>query len=122
MIQDGKHQHSEQFYLVVRALQNLVGTDAPQDQRRRHQRIPRSLSISVQPLDDDFAADGETFYLVSRDVSMGGIGLISPDPIAHRYVRIGLLDESVSVIGEVRHNSSIGTHHPLYLVGIMFLE
>jgi hypothetical protein len=121
MIQNENLLQSEQFLLVARALQNLGDSSLKQYQERRHQRIPRSLSVSVQPLNEDFQPDGEPFWLVSRDISLTGIGLISLDPIVHRHVRLGLLDENVSVIGEVRHNSSIGTHHPLYLVGVEFI-
>lgn len=119
MIQN--QRQSEQFLLVARALQNLGDNSRKQHQERRHERIPRSLSVSVQPLNDDFQPDGELFWLVSRDISLAGMGLISLDPVFHRHVRLGLLEENVSVIAEVRHNSSIGTHHPLYLVGVEFI-
>lgn len=113
----------EEFLLVAQALQNLGHSSAsPFEQKRHHKRTPRTLSISVQPLDDDFQPDGEPFWLVTRDISLKGIGMISSDPIEHQFVRIGLMDESTTVIGQVRHNSSIGHKHPLYLVGIEFLN
>jgi hypothetical protein len=114
---------AERFLLLVQALQQLGETETcAYDQKRTAIRFPRSLSISVQPLDDDFNPDGESFWLVSRDISLKGIGLISCDPIIHRHVRLGLMDETSTVIGQVRHNSSIGQHYPLYLVGINFLN
>jgi len=32
------------------------------------------------------------------------------------------MNESVSVIGNVQHNTSIGHHYPLFLVGIEFVN
>lgn len=109
------------FYAVAVELQRLIDPTPPEFScRRRHQRTPRSISISVQPLDEDFQPVGEACWLVSRDISPGGIGLISYDPLESEYVRLGLLNEKVSVIGRVRHNTSIGHKYPLYLVGIEF--
>lgn len=114
---------NEQFMIAVRTLQNLTEPEQSTfEPKRRHQRFLRSLSISVQPLDEDFQPDGELFWLVSRDISLKGIGLVSCDPIQHEYVRVGLLDQNISLIGKVRHNSSIGQQHPLYLVGVEFLS
>ena len=88
--------------------------------RRKHQRTFRSISVSVQPLDDDFQPCGSVFWVISRDVSLHGMGLISHEPFAHRYVRLGLMEQSVSTIAEVRHNTAIGGKYPLFLVGVNF--
>lgn len=111
------------FYAVAVELQQLIDPTPPEFQcRRRHRRTPRSISVSVQPLDDDFDVNGDRFWLVSRDISPGGIGLISYDPIEADYVRLGLLNEKVSIIGRVRHNTSIGDKYPLFLIGIEFMS
>ncbi|MEL7498235.1 MAG: PilZ domain-containing protein [Planctomycetota bacterium] len=118
------HQNpSAEFYLVAQELQNLLSAKPTDfDSRRKHQRVPRSISISVEPVDADFQSQGEPFWVVSRDISRRGIGLISYDPIRHEFVRIGLLNENISVIGQVRHNTAIGHRYPLYLVGVEFLN
>ena len=90
------------------------------DFRRRYRRTVRSISGSVQPLDDDFQPCGGTFWVVSRDVSMHGMGLISHEPFGQRFVRLGLMEQSVTTIAEVRHNTAIGGKYPLFLVGVSF--
>lgn len=111
------------FFLVAQELQGMVDTEPSEfPSVRRHPRRLRSISISVQPLNDDFQPDGDLFWVVSRDISTRGLGLICPDAIGHGYVRVGLMNESVSVIGNVQHNTSIGHHYPLFLVGIEFVN
>jgi hypothetical protein len=94
----------------------------PISQSRSEQREPRSLSLEIQPLDDDFQPTGNPFWSVSRDVSVHGLGFLMPDQVEHRYLRISLFDNQSSVIAEVRHCSSIGSEYPLYLVGVLFLD
>ena len=116
-------QSQTEFFLVAQRLRNMVQGDSNRHvSRRKHPRETRSLSLSIQPLDDDFQQDGDVFWVVSRDISLKGIGLISAEPILHQYVRLGLLEEKVSVIGRVCHNTSIGSEYPLYLVGAEFLH
>lgn len=112
---------AEKFLLIAQSLQEIAKPNS-HFKKRKEPRYARSLSISVQPLDDDFRPDGDSFWLVSRDISLKGIGLISSDPIVHSHVRVGLLGETTTVIGRVCHNSSIGQNCPLYLVGIEFLN
>ena len=90
--------------------------------KRRSRREPRSVSLSIQPLDLDFCPDGEAFWAVSRDVSNGGLGFVNSEPIQHEYVRIGLFDEAATMIARVCHSTSIGVKCPLYLVGVQFLD
>lgn len=104
------------FVYIVR---QMIDVD---DDRRKCGRVPKRVTLSIQPLNDDFAADGEPFYAISSDISRQGISFISDDPIVHEYVRVMLLEEDVSVIAKVRHSTSIGTQYPLYLVGVEFLD
>ncbi len=90
--------------------------------RRKSQRIPKRVTLGVQPLDDDFGPDGEPFWAISSDISQRGMGMVYDDPIVHDYVRVMLMEQDVSVIAKVRHSSSIGTQFPLYLIGIEFLD
>jgi hypothetical protein len=114
---------SEEFYFTALELQNLISP--PQIEfsaRRTNQRVPRSISVSLQPLDDDFQAAGECQWLMSRDISPYGVGLVSYNPIPQVYVRIGLMNDEISALGKVRHNTSIGHKYPLFLVGVEFLK
>jgi hypothetical protein len=111
------------FFLVAQELQYLIDPEPPEfGCVRRQPRTMRSISISVQPLDDDFQPDGDLFWVVSRDINIKGLALICHDEINHGFVRIGLLNQAVTVIGNVRHNTSIGHRYPLFLVGIEFLN
>ena len=89
--------------------------------RRKQKRTLRSISVSIQPLDDDFRVCGNTFWVASRNFSLEGMGLVSHEPFSHKYVRLGLMDQGVTTIAEVRHNTLIGGgRYPLYLVGVKF--
>lgn len=117
-----------EFFLTAQQLRvqllpdTRFGSDASANDRnqRDHKRSLRSISVSVQPLDDDFQPCGDLFWVVSRDVSLHGMGLISHEAFSHKYVRLGLMDLAVSTIAQVRHNTSIGEKYPLYLVGVRF--
>lgn len=120
-------QSDQDFFLTAQQLR--IGTEPDKRQtdhaqgndfRRRHSRGLRSISVSIQPLDDDFQPCGSVFWVVSRDVSLQGMGLISHEAISSRYVRLGLMDQAVSTIAEVRHNTAIGGKYPLFLVGVKF--
>ncbi len=49
----------------------------PISQSRSEQREPRSLSLEILPLDDDFQPAGNPFWSVSRDVSVQGLGVLN---------------------------------------------
>lgn len=113
----------EDFYRIAMELQNLVYPEPAEfGARRSHQRLPRSISVSLQPLDDDFRPTGERIWVVSRDISPNGVGLISYRKVECEYLRIGLLNEQVWVLGRHRHNTAIGKQYPLYLVGVEFQD
>jgi hypothetical protein len=118
-----KHPGKHEFFLVAQELRTIRGEHSPNRRNdRRTKRETRTISISVQPLDEDFQAVEDPFWVVSRDISPKGLGLICHDPIEHEYVRIGLLNEKITAIGRIRHNTPIGETYPLYLVGIEFLQ
>lgn len=116
---------NQEFFL---AAQSLCQIEQPRksrqrrDSRRRDVRERRSISISIRPLDCNLEPDGDVFWVVSQDISVRGIGMLSHEPFEHEFVLIGLLDSDIQVIGQVRHNTSIGSAYPLYLVGAEFLE
>ena len=111
------------FFLVAQQLRNMVDCE-PSEFRtvRKHPRTSRSISVSIQPLDEDFQPVGDLFWVVSRDISPKGMGLICHEPFDFEFARTGLLNEQVTVISRVRHNTSIGESYPLFLVGIEFLN
>lgn len=56
-------------------LQSVDSYDGPE--RRASRRIPRTLEISVQPLDDKMAESGQAFFAITRDISQGGLAYLS---------------------------------------------
>ena len=104
------------FVHVVRQM-----NDVP-NERRTNTRVPKRLTLTIQPLNDDFGPDGEPFCAISSDMSQKGMGFICDDAMSHEFVRIMLTEEDVSVIARVRHSTSIGTQFPLYLIGVEFLD
>jgi hypothetical protein len=111
------------FFMVAQQLRNVVDFEPYEFRtRRNHARSTRSISVSVQPLDADFQPTGDMFWVVSRDISISGMGLICHEPITCEHIRVGLMNEHVTAISQVRHNTSIGEKYPLYLVGIEFLH
>jgi len=99
-----------------------VSRRTPADNRRQHRRDPVSISIRITPLDCDFQPDGDSFWTMSRDISLKGLGFVNPEPIEHRFIRIGLRDEGAKVTAKVCHCTSIGDRYPLYLIGVQFVE
>jgi hypothetical protein len=118
-----RKQESARIYSSPRRFVHLIQQVIEvANSRRGNHRVPKRLSLNIQPLTDDFGPDGEPFLAISSDMSKRGMGFISDDPMAHDFVRITLLDEDVSVIAQVRHSTSIGTLYPLYLIGVEFLD
>jgi len=63
-----------EFFLTAQQLRLRIEpgkqlTQAGDDNRRGHKRVLRSISVSVQPLDDDFQPCESIFWVVSRDIS-----------------------------------------------------
>jgi len=98
-------------------------TAAQKDSSRRGtDRQPHSLSLMVQPLDLDFQPVGDPFRALSRDISDSGVGFLNLEAVPYEFVRVSLVDFNASMVARVRHCSSLGKDHPLYLVGLEFIE
>jgi hypothetical protein len=46
-------------------------------ERRASPRVPKTLEISVQPLDDQMREAGPPFFAITRDISQGGLAFLS---------------------------------------------
>ena len=92
-------------------------------ERREDQRHPLSVTLRVQPLDDDLQPLGKEFRVITRDVSTGGVGFVHTSPIEQRFLRLVMADESHDeLIVEVRHCTRVGELGLLYLIGVQLLE
>lgn len=103
-------------------VKNLIQSEIHRSCRRNYSRHTIRAPLVIQPLTIDFQPDGEGFGAISSDISLKGLAFINPEPIQHEYLRITFTQFQLSVIARVRHNSSIGVDHPLYLVGVEFLD
>ena len=110
----------QDFYSILSDMQRPI---KPADERRSDNRVPRSISLQVQPLDMDFQPDGESFCAITRDISKKGLGFINAEAVDHEYLRIYMpLQTESSVIARVCYNLSVGVTYPLYLVGVEFIS
>jgi len=104
------------------ALKELTGFHCGVD-KRSEDRMLRSVTVVIQPLDMDFQADGESFHTISRDISSNGMGFICKDPLLHEYIRIAMPEQTqATVIARVCYNLSVGNEYPLYLAGVQFVS
>ncbi|MEM9413165.1 MAG: PilZ domain-containing protein [Planctomycetota bacterium] len=103
-------------------LRDLVQADLNESCRRQFQRHSLRLSLSVQPLTEDFQPDGEAFKTMSSDISLKGMAFVNPEEVQHEYIRVAFSQFDISIIARIKHNSSIGVDYPLYLVGVEFLD
>ena len=51
--------------------------ESPLAEQRRHRRVPRSVGIVIQPLDDSLQESAASFFAITRDVSHGGLAYLS---------------------------------------------
>jgi hypothetical protein len=122
--QESPHCVSEQFFLAAQNLQNLRVIKADKiEEMRNHRRQARTMSILLQFLDDDLQPNLEPFWAITRDISLRGMGVICNDPIeVGQCMRMALINETTTVIAEVKHCSPIGVQYPLYLVGVEYVN
>jgi hypothetical protein len=103
-------------------IRNLIQAEIHRSCRRSFTRHAMRAPLVIQPLSADFLPDGERFESISNDISLKGMSFINPEPLQHEFVRITFAQFELSAIATVRHNSSIGIDHPLFLVGVEFLD
>ena len=105
-------------------LRRVIDQSTPQDatqsmtgERRYYTRYGRNLPVLVVPVEDELPLMDKAGYLVSHDLSDGGIRLIS-QPITYSKLVIGLLfaneqkpayeNDPVYALAEARNRQSIG--------------
>ena len=92
------------------------GPEQRADERRETPPIP----VLVQPLDDQYEPEGESFVAVIRNVCNSGIGLMYGDNIDAKYIEIQTVAPSGAVLKcvmEVRHCTAAGV-----MIGASFVE
>ena len=90
-------------------------------ERRSDERESISVPVLVQPLNDEYEAQGPPFTAVTRNLSGGGIGLLHNEPVRNNYIKVRLRNresETLDVVANVRHCSF---QDGLYLIGGRFV-
>jgi len=106
-----------------RKLLQAITEFPPEQDRRKINRVPRSLVVSVQPLDNNMQPTGACFKAVSRDISTNGMGFFQNEPFPTSFVRIGPNENSVSQsVARVCFNKAYHGEQVQYLVGVEFLS
>ena len=59
-------------------------------ERRAHRRYPLNVVATATPLDDEMRPTGESFPVLTRDISQAGIGLVHSRPLDMKYVTLDL--------------------------------
>jgi hypothetical protein len=89
--------------------------------RRGDTRTPRSLVLTVQPLNQRLEPVGESFRAVTRDISETGMGFLHQFPFPTNFVRIGPTADSISQsLARVCYNVVYQGDEMMYLVGVEF--
>jgi hypothetical protein len=97
-------------------------SEQPDNNRRRFARIPQSLVLCVQPLNNDLKPVGKPYKALTRDVSENGLGFLYNASFPTKFVRVGPSEHSASQsIAQVCYNKAYYGEQTMYLVGIEFL-
>ncbi len=107
---------------LLQFVRSLIEQDLNSSCRRQFCRHSVRVTLSIQPLTSDFRPDGDGFSAMSSDISLKGMAFVNPEALVHEFVRISFSQFGISAIARVRHNSSVGIDHPLFLVGVEFLD
>lgn len=94
------------------------------DDRRRNKRVPRSIGITVDPIDAEEQPQGEAFFAITRDLSRKGLSFVSPVEAPFEYACITLQDQpGREVICRVCYSNLIvkSEREDVYLTGVEFL-
>ena len=83
------------------------------DERRREGRYPMMLPVRAVWVDDNDEAVGESFELITRDVSSTGIALLHTQPLdgERLAIQFSIADTLVNMVIEMIWDREMGTFH-----------
>lgn len=93
-------------------------------ERRQSIRVPKSLGISVQPLDKDMRPCEAGFFAITQDISRHGVGYLSPSKADFEMAIIALKDSPErSVLCRICNSTLIREtdQEAVYLTNVEFL-
>ncbi len=89
-------------------------------EQRISERRTAILPIEIQFLDSDLRPIGEPISAVTQDISVGGIGMLSPQPAAGPKAIVRIIknfDDTPPLLIDLRHAYQVG---PFYKMGGCF--
>ena len=94
--------------IVSQVISSAEKKSKPND--RLSKRTVTLLPVVVKELDDDCQPTGVSFEALSKNISVGGVGLLLNREINTRYIEIEFtsIEGCCPVIVEVRHQSQLG--------------
>lgn len=81
-------------------------------EKRRSQRIPRSLVLPAIEMDDSLCPIGKPFPIMAANLSREGVGLVHTSRLNHRLIALEFTssaDEKIQVVTQVVRQEDIGT-------------
>lgn len=77
-------------------------------ERRASRRIPRTLEISVQPMDLQMKESGRPFFAITRDISQGGLAFLSSQKSDFEKAVVSLNDGvAPGIVCRICHSSLV---------------
>ncbi|MEO1524805.1 MAG: PilZ domain-containing protein [Planctomycetota bacterium] len=99
--------------------------ESPQAEQRRFRRVPRSVGIVVQPLDEALHESDKAFFAITRDISHGGLAYLSPRYADFDIAVVHMEDEGWSgeVVCRVCNSALVHTNEleQVYLTNLEYL-
>ena len=115
------HERAVMLTNLFSSVRRILGLSAGED-RRRYRRHKRCTLLTLQELDDDLSAIGQTKWAMSRDVNDHGIGFVAAEPIASNYIRVTIVEDKSSAIGQIRHSRPLPGAEESWFVGVEYLD
>ena len=85
-------------------------------ERRAHKRYVVAIRSLVQPMDDRRRPNGRAFNAATRDISVGGIGLIHTQPVVSEYLGVRLSSprgDELQVLVKVLRCAPLGSYYDI---------
>jgi hypothetical protein len=89
--------------------------------RRAEPREAIAIPVQIQRLDDDLTPIDEPQPAITRDISVGGIGIFHAQPYDHGMLRIRMVapesHEQMQILARIEHCTPCGGY---YIIGCRF--
>lgn len=108
---------AQQLEDFVRRIQRTYMLDRPLRhgvERRVVQRMNLTMPLVVRPLDENMRPMGYQHQAITRDISQKGVGMVTTNPVGHRFVLLTfepLHSEPFQVVGKVVHCNECGYYY-----------